>query len=618
MADNITGQFSHVVMAVLSSRGFSSQFDRALGFRLASVWHDLRDAYGSCNSYYATTHPEIGNYFQLTTGQVISNDPTYTTTVTADNVVREVLAAGLDWRAYNEARPSQGYAGADNTTVGYVRRQDPLSYFSDVLDGGTQQNKLVAASDWHTDVKAGELREFSFLTPSIYNNGYAGDLAAAEDWLVRTIGPYVDGPQFKRTNGLLILCFDQSISSDTVGGGGQTMCLICSPACNRYFISYTEYGPEALLRLALRAIGVTAFPGAAATAPDMNEFFKGAKPHSAQTGLPERGVAALIPSHHRPDSATLSNPLVDVVALREKWSLYQPTDGTHYDTTLDTAIQDCITAGKKFSIEMEFGVNFPSWYSGATFGPDGIGNTYPVPWDTTYLSNIQTVISHLGGLYASSPLLVSVRLTGINSSSGELDLGHANAADCTAWVAAGFTPNQLNSTWDTIGGYWRTAFPNVPVYVMAHPVGMPNIDNNGHFPAGGPYASTALVTALLDRGAANWGAKFGIMSNALSTFFVWSQIISRASQSPRGYAMLWFVTGDTDTTPLSGGSPGQVQGYRMNNHYVGDLTTILTNAMNNGVNPGVGQFQEIYQPDVNNATFASAIAMARGNILAVP
>ena len=40
------------------------------------------------------THPSIGNYFELTTGNIITNKDSYTTTVTADYIVFFLLVTG--------------------------------------------------------------------------------------------------------------------------------------------------------------------------------------------------------------------------------------------------------------------------------------------------------------------------------------------------------------------------------------------------------------------------------------------------------------------------------------------------------------------------------------------
>ncbi len=59
--------------------------------------NSLADQYGSATQYYANTHPSIGNYMMLVTGQVLTDDDLQTPAsfpVAADNVVRQLVANG--------------------------------------------------------------------------------------------------------------------------------------------------------------------------------------------------------------------------------------------------------------------------------------------------------------------------------------------------------------------------------------------------------------------------------------------------------------------------------------------------------------------------------------------
>src|SRR5271166_2231485 len=91
--------------------------------------NSLAQTYSVAQGYFADTHPSIGNYFMLTTGQIITNDDGYTQTVTVDNVVRELLAAGKTWKEYSDGLPYQGYDGGDAGE--YSQHHNPLSYMSD-------------------------------------------------------------------------------------------------------------------------------------------------------------------------------------------------------------------------------------------------------------------------------------------------------------------------------------------------------------------------------------------------------------------------------------------------------------------------------------------------------
>jgi hypothetical protein len=58
-------------------------------------------------------------------------------------------------------------------------------------------------------------------------------------------------------------------------GGGQVATLIISSKAKKNFQSQTLYQHQSVLRLILTGSGVDSFPGLAAVAPDMTEFFEG-------------------------------------------------------------------------------------------------------------------------------------------------------------------------------------------------------------------------------------------------------------------------------------------------------------------------------------------------------
>ncbi|HEY3927698.1 MAG TPA: hypothetical protein VGL89_04950, partial [Candidatus Koribacter sp.] len=75
---------SHVVVVMEENHSYSS----VIGSSSMPYLNSLAKDYALATNYYANTHPSIGNYFELTTGQMITNNDSYTGTVTADNIVR--------------------------------------------------------------------------------------------------------------------------------------------------------------------------------------------------------------------------------------------------------------------------------------------------------------------------------------------------------------------------------------------------------------------------------------------------------------------------------------------------------------------------------------------------
>lgn len=258
-------QFQHVILVVEENHSYSS----VIGNTAMPYLNGLASQYGLATQYYADTHPSIGNYFMLTTGQVVSNDDNFGATVDVDNIVRRLVSAGKTWKSYAEGLPAVGYM-ADGPSP-YAKNHDPLSYFSDVVASSAEAANLVPFSQFSTDLASGQLPNFSFVVPNSLDDAHDGTLTQADTWLQQNIGPLVSRSTFQSS--LLIIVFDESDSADTAGGGGHVPAIIVSSKAKPGYKSTTTYQHQSTLRLILRGLGVTSFPGAAATAPDMGEFF---------------------------------------------------------------------------------------------------------------------------------------------------------------------------------------------------------------------------------------------------------------------------------------------------------------------------------------------------------
>jgi len=231
----------------------------------------LAQQYGLATQYYANTHPSIGNYFTLTTGQVLTNDDSYTGTVNADNLVRHIVNAGKTWKEYAEDIPYSGYTGGDSGA--YSEHHNPLSYFSDVRGSKTQAQNLVSFSQFQTDLSTGKLPDFSFVTPNLNDDAHDGTLAQADAWLQQNIAPVLASAQFQN-GGLLIVGFDEAEDTDSSNGGGRVAMVMAGPNVKNGFQSSSLYQHENLLKTVATYIGIDSNIGAASSAAAMNEFFK--------------------------------------------------------------------------------------------------------------------------------------------------------------------------------------------------------------------------------------------------------------------------------------------------------------------------------------------------------
>ncbi len=257
---------AHVFIVVEENHSYS----QVIGNSSMPYLNGLASKYGLATQYCANMHPSIGNYFMLTTGQIETVDDAFTGTITDDNIVRELAKANKTWHSYAESLPGTGYLGGD--VYPYFKHHNPFAYFSDVI-GTPQANNIVPFSQFSSDLAAGTLPDFSFIIPNALNDAHDGTLAAADQWLSAHIDPLIKSSSFQN-GGLLIIVFDESVSTDVSHGGGHIAMLVIGPQVKSGYQSTTFFQHQSTLRLVMSTLGVTAFPGLAASAPGMGELFK--------------------------------------------------------------------------------------------------------------------------------------------------------------------------------------------------------------------------------------------------------------------------------------------------------------------------------------------------------
>jgi acid phosphatase len=258
--------FQHVFLLMEENHSYSS----VIGSSSMPYLNSLAQQYGLATQYFANTHPSIGNYFELTTGQIITNDDAFSGAVSSDNVVRHLLSAGKTWKSYAENLPAAGYTGGD--VYPYSKHHNPFAFFTDVVNSQNQLNNLVPFSEFGADLANSQLPAYSFIIPNMLDDGHDGSLSQADSWLRTNIAPLIASPNFQH-DGLLIILFDESFDGDTQYGGGQVAALVISPLGKKGYQSKTVYQHQSVCRLLMQGLGLNSFPGGCQNATQMSEFF---------------------------------------------------------------------------------------------------------------------------------------------------------------------------------------------------------------------------------------------------------------------------------------------------------------------------------------------------------
>ena len=154
----------------------------------------------------------------------------------------------------------------------YVRHHNPFTYLSDVFNSSVQKLNLVPFGQFTTDLNNNALPDISFVIPNIIDDADNGTLQQADTWLQSNISPLLTNSAFLQ-DGILVIVFDESASNNTYGGG-QVATVVVAPKVIPGVRPVSLFQHENLLRMISEAVGLTSFPGAAATAKDMRAFFK--------------------------------------------------------------------------------------------------------------------------------------------------------------------------------------------------------------------------------------------------------------------------------------------------------------------------------------------------------
>ena len=192
----------------------------------------LARRYGLAARSYAIRHPSLPNYIALTSGSThgIASDCTGCH-VAARNIVDQLEAAGLGWRAYMQGMPRSCYRAAG--AGGYAKKHNPFAYYDDVMSDPARCRRIVPWSRLRADLRRRDLPTYAFITPDLCRDTHdctvrTGDrfLARLVPRLLRTLGPH----------GFLVLTWDEGSSSAGCCGvahGGRIATVVAGPDVRR-------------------------------------------------------------------------------------------------------------------------------------------------------------------------------------------------------------------------------------------------------------------------------------------------------------------------------------------------------------------------------------------------
>jgi len=220
----------HIMLIVDENKAYSSAQGSPyiIGNPDAPYINGLANTYTSATQWFSNQHGSPADYLDLISGsdQGLSEGtgPPYTT----PNLVDELNANHISWKAYMESMPSACYNGG--TTGVYEADHNPFAYFSDYTSLCSGGNGVIpySQSQMSTDLNSTSPPDFVWITPNICddmhtNGGLCGTNAVVngDTWLSTNL-PTVLSSSWYASGGIIIITWDESNTADVSGGGYGT------------------------------------------------------------------------------------------------------------------------------------------------------------------------------------------------------------------------------------------------------------------------------------------------------------------------------------------------------------------------------------------------------------
>jgi phosphatidylinositol-3-phosphatase len=181
---------------------------------------------------YAVTHPSLPNYLSLIGGSTfgITSDCT-DCYVRGKNLIDQLEAHAISWKAYMQSMPSACYTGASwgRDPHAYAKKHDPFMYFDDIRNRPGRCNNVVPFTELRGDLRGG-LPEFIWITPNECADMHSCSVATGDAWLKRWVPKILPA---LGANGIVLILFDEGSSAAGCcglhAGGGHVSAVIAGP-----------------------------------------------------------------------------------------------------------------------------------------------------------------------------------------------------------------------------------------------------------------------------------------------------------------------------------------------------------------------------------------------------
>lgn len=248
--------FKHIIFVIFENK----EFGTVIGNPEMPLFNRLAQENTLLSQHYATTHPSLPNYISLIGGDTFGI--TYNCEdcfIDAPSLPDLVESSGRTWKTYQEDMPRPCFVGSSGD---YVMKHNPFIYFDPIrLDQARCERSIVPLTALQTDLEAGALPNFVFITPNLCASAHDCSLAMADAWLDDLMNMLVPSLDASGQWYLIVLTWDEGQGKHSCCGlpeeaGGRVATVLVSPQVKHGFEDATPYTHYSLLKTISEAWGL--------------------------------------------------------------------------------------------------------------------------------------------------------------------------------------------------------------------------------------------------------------------------------------------------------------------------------------------------------------------------
>ena len=260
----------------------NEEYSSVIGNPSAPYQNSLASSYALASDYFGVAHPSLPNYLALiggsTFGVTTDCQPAQCSLPSNVTTIGTLLdSRHLSWREYAESMPTNCSQVISPDSL-YYPKHNPFVYFAAITGndgtGATSSycdSHVVSLSEFYADLQAGNLPNYSFVTPNICDDAHSCSLSTGDNWLSTFVPKITASSSFAST--ALFIVYDEGGSNDTAGGGGKVPCILVSPFAKAGYVSNVGYSHYSLLATVEAIFNLGSLGRNDASASTMSDLF---------------------------------------------------------------------------------------------------------------------------------------------------------------------------------------------------------------------------------------------------------------------------------------------------------------------------------------------------------